>query len=270
MPPDFPPRLDTGRTWRDLPPMPPTEEPPRSVVPEAPAVPQPAASSPRWPWILGALGAVAAGVLVGMIAFGDSPPGFAATPSPSTTTVPPSEQIVPAPPPELGGPQPAPEDQPFGDLGDLGRQLEEFFGGEFLDELRRQFEGLIPEGGLAPPTEDFGLDLEGIVSVPEPPAGYSVTANELNVNPGGVQQRLVLSGNDGDIVVTAVRTSEEIPNLVGESVSVRGTTGVLREADGRLMLSWSESDLVTVMVEAPSGFGTDALIDLAESLEVAP
>lgn len=245
------------------------------VVPEAPAVPQLAPSPRRWPWAVGAVAAVAAGVLVGMVAFGDRPPGMAAEAGVATpaTTVPPSEQIVPELPPELGGPQAAPGD-PLGDLGDLGDlagRLEEFFGGDFLDELRRQFEGIIPEGGVTPPpSDDFGFSLDGIVSVPEPPPGYTITSNNLGLSPTGVEQTLVLSGPDGDVVITAVRGPAPADPLDGERVAVRGTTGVLGEVDGRPTLRWAESDLVTVTIEAPEPLGADGLVSLAESLEVAP
>jgi hypothetical protein len=259
--------LRTGRTWRDLPPEPPLAAPTPPVVPEA-ASPVPAAAPRRWPWAVGALGILLAGVLVGMAAFGGglvAPALLASPPSPNTL---PADPIVPPTPPELGGPGPETTD-PLDLVEELGRLFESPLLDELLRGLDQPDAGEPPSGDPAQPeTEEPVRSIEAIVIVPVPPADHRITANTLYLEPGGLRQELVLTGPAGDIVVAGERGSG-VPDPIGEPVTVRGTSGDLVEAGGRLVLSWNESDDVSVRIDAPAALGRDTLVALAESLEVA-
>jgi hypothetical protein len=262
--------LRTGRTWRDLPPEPPLAAPTPPVVPEA-AQPVPAAARRRWPLVVGGLGVVLAGVLVGMVAFGGGPVAPALLASPlSPTTTQPADPIVPPTPPELGGQGSEPTD-PLGLVEELGRLLES----PLLDEFLRGLDQTVPDAGeppsgdpAQPETEEPVRSIEAIVIVPVPPADHRISANTLYLEPDGLRQELVLTGPAGDIVVAGERGSGVL-DPIGEPVAVRGTTGDLVEAGGRLVLSWSESDDVSVRIDAPAALGAAAVVALAESLEVA-
>jgi hypothetical protein len=262
--------LPTGRTWRDLPPAPPVAAPTPPVVPEA-ASPVAVAAPRRWPWAVGALGVVLAGVLVGMVAFRGGSAGLALQAAPPTTVAPPSDPIVPAPPPELGGPPSSSTDP----LDGLAEELGRLFEGPLLDELLRGLterepdtQEVQPEGGETPPGESV-RSIEAIVIVPVPPPDHRISANTLYLERAGVRQELVLTGPVGEIVVAGERGSAA-STPIGERVAVRGTMGDLVEAGGRLVLAWQESESVAVRIDAPAAFGREALIALAESLEVAP
>ncbi len=205
--------------------------------------------------MLGAVGVLLAGFLVGLAAPWRLGTGNdTGSPGSRTRAV---EPIVPATPPELADPGRVPSTttpQPFPGLPD---DLQRFFGDrlplppDFFDRGR------------------FGFTLDGIVHVTRPPDGYRVTGNSLQIAPGSVAQQLVLTGPDGDIVVEARRG--DIGELGdGEPVTVRGVEARLA-ADGTLLrLTWNESDTTQVTIDAPSGLGVDALLALAEDLEVTP
>jgi len=201
--------------------------------------------------VVGAVVVLAAGFLVGW-----SAPWSTDEPAGTARSVPrAAEPIIPPAPPELTDPgRVPPGTEPFGGLA---------------DDLRRLFEDGVP---LPPDLFDhgeFGFTVDGLVSVPEPPDGYQVGGNTLQISPGEISQRLVLTGPDGDIVVEARRG--ELPPLAGgEPVTVRGTQGRLSDDGTELRLTWDESTNTRVTITAPGDVGVDTVVALAESLEVTP
>lgn len=233
------PHISTGRTWRDLPPSPPTEAPP----PPAPLPTTPSRRPRRWPWALGAAVLVAAGVLAGVLI--PWPHERAADEVDAAVAALPAE-IVPPPPPAtdpVPSPSPAPEDP--------------------LDELQRRLEELLPGSG------DFTFRFDGLVDPGSVPEGGRVVANSLTVGPAGTRQELVVRASDGDARIVA-ESGEEPALGAGEPIRVRGTEGRLQADGTRLRLEWIEGDDVRMVVEVPLAWGEERLVELAEGLVITP
>lgn len=223
--------IDTGRTWRDLPAAPPTDPVAARPVSASPPSPPAPPKPTRWPWVLAAVGIVLVGISVGALLANRS------------STDPPPDEPTLIPLPELIIP-PLPETTVPGNTnapGDPGDRPGQFF-----------------------------FEFDGLISVDPPPIGYRVVSNSLQVSPDRVEQQLTLEGPDGEVRIEAraQRSPGALPD--GQRVDLRGTTGVLLEFEGRFRLAWIEGERVEVVVEAPAGSDSRAILELAESLSVTP
>ncbi len=261
-----PHRIETGRSWRDLPPQPPSTAPAR---PHAPPPPITEDSTRSWPWARIGVGALAltVGISVGVWAPW-SGIGEPSDRSLATEDIP--ETIVPDPPQEFQQ-DPAPSDDPFvvppGDLDtpeEFFDQLPEgFFEGlpdEFLDQLPEGFFDGLPGAQIQP---------GGLIELTDLRDGYQARSNVFSEADDRASQRIRLLGPDGPVDVQAIRGPDVTLPGSGETFSVAGTEGRLTETDGSLTLSWLAADDLLITVEAGPDVDIETLADIAEAVEVS-
>ncbi len=261
-----PHRIETGRSWRDLPPGPPSTAPTRpqvTVLPPADAVGR------SWPWgrIAAGVLALAVGISVGVWApwsgtAEGSPEPLAADQLPQT--------IVPDSPPEFQQ-QPAPSDDPFvipPDSSDapqdfLDQLPEDFFQqipDEFLDQFPDGFFDGLP-GGPAQPS--------GLIDLADLPDGYQARSNVFSESNDRASQRIRLLGPGGAVDIQAIRGPDVSLPASGEPFDVAGVEGRLTVTDGATTLSWLADDGLLVTVEAGGGVDLDLLTAIARAVEVS-
>ena len=242
-----PDRIETGRTWRDLPPQPPRVAPP--VEPND-AVAFPAIEEPPNRWRAAAMigfFALAIGLVIG--AWSPWPDrgtdGTAPQAAESPTTLP--DSIVP--PPAAAAPPNTllPEDL-FG-LDDFPG-FSDFFGSN-PDAFRR----------LAP----AGLDLIELTTLP---AGYLVRSTSYSSSANEATEEIRLLGPDGTVTVTATRRADaELAG--GEPFAFGRTEGRLIRGDP-IVFSWLAADGLLVTIEAPAAAELDLVQQLVSAVEVTP
>ena len=250
--------IATGRTWRDIPPQPPTEAPASTL----PSVEPAASEGPGWRrWrvaaIIGLL-ALAFGVAVGVWAPWQDEPATdvstgrqqanAANPEPeSTTTLPP--RIIP-PPAE----DPLVPESVF---------PEEFFRFEGFPDLSELF----GEDFARPPDSDAaGPEAPDLIVLNELPEGYQLAGTSLASSPGILTEQLTLRGPAGPAIVRAERRGgAALP--AGSSYQVGDVAGVLVEGDPTAF-SWAAGNDVVVTIEVPESAAPELLESLVPSVEV--
>jgi hypothetical protein len=253
-------RIEAGRSWRDLPPAPPTTAPDRPQ-PATPSIIAPVDRS--WPWarISAGILALAVGIAVGVWAPWSQP--AAGDPLPLAADELP-ETIVPDAPPELTDPQPSQD--PFAGLPEDLPAPEQFFDQlpqDFLDQLPPGFFEGLPDGLGGPPIETAGLiDFAGL------PDGYQARSNVFSRSNDTASQRIRLLGPDGPVDVQAIQGPEVALPGSGEPFTVAGADGRLEMSGATTTISWlAEPDLL-ITVEASSDVETDVLTTIAEAVEV--
>lgn len=262
-----PSRIETGRSWRDLPPAPPATAPLRPSAPLAPAA---TTQNRSWPW--GRIGLGAAALLVGITVGVWAPWANAEAPSPEPLAadgLP--ETIVPDPPPELT-PDPAPSDEPFVLPPEDFDTPEEFFDElpeGLFDQIPPEFLDQFPEGffdGLP----DGPLESSSLITFEDLPDGYQARSNVFSESNDRASQRIRLLGPDGAIDVQAIRGPDVSLPPTGEPFSIGGAEGRLVTTEDSVTLSWlAEGDLL-ITIEAGSGVDVDTLAAIADAVEVAP
>jgi hypothetical protein len=209
-------RIPTGRTWRDLPPSPPSSFVPAPSFAE-PEVP-PAARRPRiLPFVFGGLLIVLVGFVVGLML----PSGLLSDEEAVDTSSLP-EVIIP-PPPSF------PEDQP---------------------------QPTVPAS-------------ETLFSLPDPPAGFQVRSNVARSSPDRVEQRMILSDANDEVVIFGSSSADTLDLPNGERVTVRGVDGVLTGTAGApFTVTWVEPGKILMSITAPDSFDVSRMLALADSLEI--
>jgi Trypsin-like peptidase domain len=156
--------------------------------------------------------------------------------------------------PNLG---PGDLDQMLELLGDLGFLPDGFQ--DLIDELGRLGQGL---DGRAASTSIFELgDL---------PADFEATGERLSTTDGVTTQIDTVVGSEGTVTIRAtsgVDASQQLAGASGDVVTVRDQLGKLETTQTRVALRWAERG-VLFEAFAPSEIGSDAVIDIVESLEV--
>ena len=262
-----PRRIETGRSWRDLPPAPPSTAPLRPSTPPAPVA---TTQTRSWPW--GRIGLGAAALLVGITVGVWAPWANVDTASPqplAADELP--ETIVPDPPPELA-PDPAPSDEPFLVPPEDFDTPEEFFDQlpeglfdqippEFLDQLPEGFFDGLPGGGL---------ESSSLITFEDLPDGYQARSNVFSESNDRASQRIRLLGPDGAVDVQAIRGPDVSLPATGEPFSIGGAEGRLVTSEDSVTLSWLAEDDLLITIEAGPGVDVDTLAAIADAVEVAP
>lgn len=262
-----PHRIETGRSWRDLPPQPPTAAPLRPQV--TPAAASVEAASRSWPWgriMAGAL-ALAVGISVGVWApwsgaAEDADQALAAEELPDT--------IVPDPPPELDR-QPAPSEDPFVIPPGTADAPEDFFGTlpeDFLDQLPDGFLDQFPDGffdGLP----GGSTQTTSLVELTDLPDGYQARSNVFSEENDRASQRIRLLGPEGAIDIQAIRGPDVSMPTSGEPFTVAGAEGRLTATDNATTLSWLAANDLLITVEAAPDVDLALLTAIADAVEVS-
>lgn len=261
-----PHRIETGRSWRDLPPQPPSTAPPR---PEVSSPPSDEAATRSWPWArigVGAL-ALAVGVSVGVWAPWSGLSDGTAQPLAADGL---PETIVPDPP-QTFEQEPAQPDDPFViPPGELDTP-EEFFDqmpDGFFDGLPDEFLEQLPDGffdGLPGAQVQPG----GLIELTDLPDGYQARSNVFSETNDRASQRIRLLGPDGPVDVQAIRGPDVTLPDSGEAFSVAGTDGRLTRSDTSLNLSWLAADDLLITVEAEPDVDIETLTDIAAAVKVS-
>lgn len=252
-------RIETGRSWRDLPTEPPTTAPDRLRPITQPTEEVPGRS---WPWArigVGAL-ALAIGISVGVWSPWTEDASSGIEPLAADEL---PETIVPETPEELV-PDPNPSEDPF-------RIAPEDFGTpeEFFDQLPDGFRDSLPDGFFEGAQSPF-QDQAGLIELNALPDGYQARSNVYSQSGDRASQRIRLLGPDGSIDVQAIRGPEVVLPDVGEPVAVAGTEGRLVSSDGSTTVSWLAEPGLLITVEAPTTIADDILIGVADAVEVRP
>ena len=237
--------IATGRTWRDIPPSPPTEAPPRLLSPVEPPSPR-RDGLRRWrsAALIGVL-ALAIGVALGISAPWQEagPDASAAEPAPPAAALP--EQIVPPP---------APDPQTPGSL-----LPDDFYRFDGFPDLSQLFGEEFGRRSVVPETLDL-IELRGL------PEGYRIAGTSFHSSPGLTAEELSLSGPAGPVTVRAERSSPAtMPD--GRPHRVGDIGGVLVAGDPTLFAWLAEDDLV-VTIAVPESAGLDLVAALVPSVEV--
>ena len=232
--------IETGRSWRDLPPGPPRT---MRAVPEAePAAgaPEPARRSGRTIAVV-LLGALLAGLVVGWWSPWSSDDGEVGA---APTTVAPEgienlpDTIVPDVPDDLFT-QPQPEEfDPFG----------------FFEELP-------PFDGFPGAQDDLGLIRLGPL-----PDGYRDIGSLVTRTNDEVRHQIRLLGPEGLATVWAERDADATLPDEGAVVDIDGAEGRLVEGSTNTV-TWQLGDVV-VTAHAPAEVGVDTLLGIAAAVEV--
>ena len=260
-----PHRIETGRSWRDLPPEPPSTAPLRPQVTVSPPASD---ATRRWPWGRIAAGAIAlaVGISVGVWAPWSGAAEEATLPL-ATDELP--ETIVPDPPREFEQ-EPAPPDDPFvlppgssDTPQDFFDQLpEDFFEqipDEFLDQFPDGFFDGLPGGPVQP---------SGLIELADLPEGYQARSNVFSESDDRASQRIRLLGPFGAIDIQAIRGPDVSLPASGEPFDVGDGEGRLADTNDATTLSWLASDGLLVTIEAGPGLDLDLLSAIAEAVEV--
>lgn len=260
-----PHRIETGRSWRDLPPRPPSTAPVRPQV----MVPTPATPKRSWPWARIGVGvvALAIGISVGVWAPWSGNAEEASQPLAAERL---PETIVPDPPQEFEQ-EPAPSDDPFvvppGELETPD---------EFFDQLPDDFLDQIPDGLLEGFPEGFfdglpGASAEpnGLIELADLPDGYQARSNVFSQSNARASQRIRLLGPDGAVDVQAIRGPDVSLPTSGEPFTVAGTEGRLATSEGATTLSWLAADDLLITVEAEADADLDLLSAIAGAVEIS-
>lgn len=188
-------RIPTGRSWRDLPPSPPTTFVPAPTLPDDPDVQQRSPVSP-WPFLVGGVAIVALGFVVGVLIPGSSGPDDAA--AETTTTLP--EVIVPPSPTSTvpdgdSSPSSAPEPEPPPADDEL------FALSRVPDGYRIAHNGIVVaseriEQNVVLTNDVLEVQVSAVASAAEPalPAGEPITVRG--------QDGVMTGGEDGQFVIT--------------------------------------------------------------------
>ena len=224
-------RIETGRSWVDLPPSPPLVAKPTAM----PTAQAPETASRSMPWrrigigVLALVGGLAVGVWApwtGLDQTGE-PQGaapLAADPLPDQIIPPTPRELLPNPPDES-----APQD--------------------FFD----QFQNGLP---------DTLFEFDGL------PDGYQTRSNVFSESQGEASQRARLIGPDGAVDVQAIRSSSVELGDEGDVVDVSGHQARLIDNGDSVSVSWLAGPDLLLTVEAPIDVGRSTLLDVAESVEV--
>ncbi len=260
-----PHRIETGRSWRDLPPEPPSTAPLRPPATSA----QPSTTAARsWPWARIGLGAAALAIGISVGVWAPWSGAVEDTPQPRTLDELP-EAIVPDPPQDFGQ-EPTPPDDPFG-VPPEGLDTPE----EFLDQIPEDFLDQIPEDFLDQLPDGFfdglpgaAVETNGLIEFGELPDGYQARSNVFSESTERASQRIRLLGPAGPVDVQAIRGPDVSLPTSGEPFSVGDAEGKLTTTDDATTLSWLADD-VLITVEVASGFEIDILAAIANAVEVS-
>lgn len=259
-----PHRIETGRSWRDLPPQPPTMAPLR---PQTMATPTDDATGRSWPWLRIAAGAaaLAVGISVGVWA-----PWTAQGAGQSLASDALPETIVPDPPQEFDQ-EPAPPEDPFVLPPGHPDIPEEFFDqlpDDFFDQLPDEFLDQLPDGffdGLPGAPVQPG----GLIELADLPEGYQARSNVFSESNDRASQRIRLLGPDGAVDVQAIREPGVALPTNGEPFVAGDIAGSLVTSDRGSTLSWLADEGLLVTVEAGADVDLDLLTAIAEAVEVS-
>lgn len=252
-------RIETGRSWRDLPSGPPTTAPDPGK-PEPP--PRDVTAGRSWPWArmgIGAL-ALAIGISVGVWAPWADEPATGTEPLASGDF---PETIVPDTPQELI-PGPRPSDDPFSLAPEEFDTPEEFF-----DQLPEGFLDSLPDGffeGVPGPS----LDEAGLIELDALPDGYQARSNVYSQSGDRASQRIRLLGPDGAIDIQAIRGPDVVLPDAGEPFDVAESEGRFFTSGDSTTISWLAGPDLLVTVEALEAIGRDVLTAVANAVEVRP
>ena len=260
-----PHRIETGRSWRDLPPEPPSTAPLRPRVTSSP----PTGDATRsWPWgrIAAGVIALAVGISVGVWAPWSGASEEATQPL-ATDELP--ETIVPDPPSEFEQ-EPAPFDDPFVlPPGDLDTPE------EFFDELPEDFFDQIPDGLLDQFPEGFfdGLpgapsQQSGLIELADLPDGYQARSNVFSESNDRASQRIRLLGPEGAIDVQSISEPGVALPTAGEPFAAGDIVGSLVTTEDGSTLSWLAEAGLLITVEAGPDVDIELLTTIAEAVEV--
>ncbi len=258
-----PHRIETGRSWRDLPPEPPTTAPLR---PQVAASSPPEAAKRAWPWGRIAAGAVAlvVGISVGVWAPWSGTAEEAAEPLAAEGL---PETIVPDPPREF---EPEPSDEPFvTPPGELDTP-EEFFDQlpeDFLDQIPDEFLDQFPDGffdGLP----GGPVQPNGLIELADLPDGYQARSNVFSESNDRASQRIRLLGPEGAVDVQAIREPGVALPADGAPFTAGSIVGSLVTSDDGSTLSWLAEDDMLITVEAGPDVDTETLTAIAQAVEV--
>ena len=193
-----------------------------------------------------------------------------------------------------GDPAPTAGSNPLGDLFGQGDLFGDLFGqGSPLDEemMNDLLDGLL-EGVLPPEMQDLlGLfggtgaledlgDLGGLLggdqgsALIEPgslPPGYRVSGTNSTASGDTAQQVVTIDGPEGSITLRATQgppANTILDGASGEVITVRGTPGKIDDGGAAIRLVWLEREDLAVEIIAPAALGTEAVQQIAESLEV--
>ena len=259
-------RIETGRSWRDLPSHPPVNAPDRPTVN---AVPPPVVDVGRTlPWARIGIGAAA--LLIGVTVGWWSP--WAATDAALTDSSDPlsqsaeqlPEQIVPENRDDLTPVVPAPDTDP-GILPDGFGSSEEFF-----DQLPEDFLDQLPPGLFdnLPGADSFATP--GLITLSSLPDGYQIRSNVYSGTNTEASQRTRLLGPDGPIDIQAIRGSAvELPDT-GSPHRMGDIDGRIEETSTSTTISWLAEDGLLITIEGPATVDVATLDTIATAIEVTP
>jgi hypothetical protein len=262
MPIDMTDRIETGRSWRDLPSHPPLQAPTRPVTErEASTI---VADEHVLPWARIGVGvaALVIGVAVGLWA------PWASTDQ-STDLLPQSaeqlpDQIVPENRDDLTPVVPAPDTDP-GIVPDGFGSAEQFF-----DQLPDDFLDQLPPGLFEDLPGTDGSMTPGLITLPRLPVGYQIRSNVYSGTNSQASQRVRLLGPGGAVDIQAIRGPDVAmpedgqPHMIGE-IDAR-----IQEASSSTTISWLANDDLLITIEAPASVPTPTLDAIAAAVETSP
>ena len=253
-----PHRIETGRSWRDLPPQPPSTPP---VRPQVMAASVDEAVARSWPWGRIAAGAMALAVGISVGAWAPwSGTAVGAGRSLAADALP--ETIVPDPPQEFEQ-EPAPPDDPFvlpPGHPDLPDGFLDQLPDDFLDQLPDDFFDGLPGSSIQP---------GGLIDLADLPDGYQARSNVYSESNDRASQRIRLLGPEGAVDIQAIRGPDVALPTDGEPFAAGEIVGSLVTTDDGSTLSWLAEDGLLVTVEAGSGVDLDLLAAIAGAVEVS-
>lgn len=259
-------RIETGRSWRDLPSHPPLNPPER---PSTPVAPPPTVDAERSvPWARIGIGAAALliGVTVGLWApwaGSDNVPTEGSDSLPQSAEQLP-DQIVPENREDLTPIVPAPDTDP-GIVPDGFGSTEEFF-----EQLPDNFLDQLPPGLFDNLPGAEGFVNPGLITLEELPDGYQIRSNVYSGTNTEASQRTRLLGPDGPVDIQAIRGSDvELPDS-GSPHQIGDIEGRIQETSTSTTITWLAADGLLVTIEAPAAVDTDTLDAIAAAVQVTP
>ncbi len=262
-------RIETGRSWRDLPPTPPNTAPLRPHPDMSPVALDPPRPSLPWTRIGAGVLALAVGIAVGAWAPWSEPGGeaepLAADGLPETIVPDTPQELVPVPSqdpfandPFAGAPEDFPTPEQFFD------QLPQ----DFLDQLPDDFLEQLPPGFFEGLPDGPSIDTVGLIGFSGLPDGYQVRSNVSSSSNDSASQRIRLLGPEGPVDVQAIRAAEVALPDTGDRFTAAGVEGRIEGSAGVTTISWlAEPDLL-ITVEATSDIRLDTLTEIVVAVEV--
>lgn len=262
-----PHRIETGRSWRDLPPEPPSTAPLRPSVPVHQVTEVEKRSLPWGRIGVGAL-ALAIGISVGVWAPWSGAASVEDEPLAADGL---PEEIVPDPP-ESFQQEPAPSDDPFvvppGNEFDTPEEFFDQLPEDFLDQLPDDFLEGFPDGffdGLP----GGSVQPDGLIELGALPNGYQARSNVFSQSNDRASQRIRLLGPEGAVDVQAIQGPDVSLPTSGEPFSVAGIEGRFTTTDGSTTLSWLAAADLLITVEAGPDVDVDTVAAIAGAVEVS-